>query len=78
MDVPIGGKLKFINSDETVEVVNSRRVKFKEDIYYLTGITNILLGKERNAKLRRPTRYWTYNEQLLNEIYDETYGPRDS
>ena len=78
MDVPIGAKLKFINSDETVEVVNSRRVKFKEDIYYLTGITNILLGKERNAKLRRPTRYWTYNEQLLNEIYDETYGPRDS
>ena len=78
MDVPIGSKLKFINSDETVEVVDSRRVKFKEETYYLTGITNILLGKERNARLSGPTGYWTYKEQSLNEIYDETYGPRDS
>ena len=31
MDVPIGSKLKFINSNETVEVVDSRRVKFKEE-----------------------------------------------
>lgn len=78
MGISTGSKLKFINSAETVEVSDSRRVRYKEEAYYLTGITNILLGKERTAKLRRPTRYWTYDEQPLNEIYDETYGPRES
>ena len=80
MDVPFGSKLKFTNSDQTieVEVADSRRVSYKEDIYYLTPITNILLGNDADANMRRPTRYWTYNEQPLNEIYDETYGPRES
>ena len=78
MDVPTGSKLKFINSDETVEVVDSRRVKFKEETYYLTAITKILLGDDNNSSMSRTTSYWTYDGQSLSGIYEDTYGPRGS
>ena len=78
MGIPIGSKLKFINSDETVEVTDSRRVKYKEETYYLTTVAKILLGDDNNSNMSRTTSYWTYNGQSLSEIYEDTYGPRGS
>ena len=76
MGIPVGAILKFINSDETVEVTDNRRVMYKEETYYLTRITKILLGDDNNSSMRRTTSYWTCDEQSLSEIYEDTYGPR--
>ena len=79
MGIRVGSKLKFIDSGETVEVVSGNRLRYKGQIHSLTGMVNILQGKPATAGLSgRRTSYWSYKGKPLNEIYDETYGPRDS
>ncbi len=76
MCIPIGSELRFINKpDEVVKVIDSKRVEYQDENYSLTTITTTLLGVERSV---RPTGYWTYEGRPLSEIYEETYGPRDS
>ena len=75
MGILVGEKLKYIHSDETVEIVDSKRVKRNEEIHSLSSITKELLEIDGNV---RPTGYWTYKGKPLSEIYEETYGPRDS
>ncbi len=70
MGIDPGSELKFTHSDETVEVVSDRRVKYQENEYSLTAITKELLGVEHAI---RPVRYWNYQGKSLLEIYRETY-----
>ena len=74
MGIPKGSELKFRDSDATVKVVDNSRVCYEGENYSLTRITKKLSGA---VSVRRLTPYWTYNGRPLNEIYDETYGPRD-
>ena len=60
MGISIGGKLKFINSDETVEVMDGKRVKHRGESYSLTAITHNLLGRGEGENPARPAPYWTY------------------
>ena len=76
MGIDIGSELQFVNDpNEIVEIVTHRRVKYHNEEFSLTNITTNLLGSDRNVS---PTGYWTYEGRPLSEIYDETYGPRDS
>ena len=76
MGIPIGSELRFINKpDEVVKTIGDRLVEYQDENYALTAITTTLLGVERSV---RPTGYWTYEGRPLSEIYEETYGPRDS
>ena len=79
MGIQVRSKLKFIDSGETVEVISDNRLRYKGQIHSLTGMVNILQGQPATARLSgRPTSYWSYKGKPLNEIYDETYGPRES
>ena len=76
MGIPSGSELRFINKpDEVVKVIDSKRVAYQDEDYALTSITTTLLGVERSV---RPTGYWTYEGVPLSDIYEETYGPRES
>lgn len=78
MGIPVGAELKFINSDETVTVVDSKRVNHNDTDYFLTAITHNLLGRDESENPARPAPYWTHEGKSLDEIYDETYGLQDS
>ena len=74
MGIPPGTELKFTLDDESVEVVDNRRIKYHGEDFSLTAITR-RLEKNLGASRRNPTRRWTHNGRSLKEIYDETYGP---
>jgi len=72
MGIPVGSILQFIKDEgTTVTVVDSRRVKYIDEVSFLAGITKSLLGINRAI---RPTLYWKYHGKLLLDIYEETYG----
>lgn len=77
MGIPIGAELKFINSDKIVEVADKRRIRYEGEVSSLTAITNKLLDKDESDNSVRPAPYWTYDGKSLEEMYEDTYGPRD-
>ena len=70
MGISKGSELKMINSDETVEVVGNRFVKYQGEEYTLSSVASAVLGEEVH---RRPRYLWTYNGRLLDEIHNEIY-----
>lgn len=65
MGIPIGSELKFTQADESVEVIDNKRVKYKGEDYGFTAITRELRGSSYHV---RPALYWTYKGKLLKEI----------
>lgn len=74
MGVPEGAVLKCIRNDEEAVFVGERMVRFREEEMFLTNATKLALGGKSNVP---PTAYWTYEGQLLGEIYEDTYGSRE-
>lgn len=70
MEIHPGAELKFTRADESVEVIDNKRVRYQGETYLLSKITRELLGTQNKV---HPTRYWTYKGKSLREIYDETY-----
>lgn len=72
MGIVPGTVLSYIN-DPTIEVtvVDERRVKYQNEVVYLTPITTQLLGKEKDVQ---PSPYWNINGKNLKDIYEESYG----
>ncbi len=73
MGVPVGSKLVF-HDDESVivEVIDDRKVRRENgEEVFLTPATQSVLETKTPV---HPTRYWLFEERLLSEIYDETYG----
>lgn len=74
MRIPRGAVLYCVGQNETAEVVTERQVQFRGKQVFLTTATQEVFGF---PSARGPTPYWTHEGQLLQDIYDETYGSRD-
>lgn len=74
MGIENGSKLIFVSTDEgdqiEVEVVSSRKVLYEGEEMYLTPATQRAMGHDKPVP---PTGYWTYEDRLVKEIYDETF-----
>jgi hypothetical protein len=76
MGIPQGAVLTF-TKDEAVKVtvIDDRRVCFGDDETSLTAATKVALGIDRPVA---PGPYWRYEGRALRQIYNETYGARES
>jgi hypothetical protein len=72
MGIEIGESLRFLDEDKAVEVevISDRSVRYQDQEYSLTKLTQELLGLDYAIQ---PTRRWSYKGRNLNEIYNETY-----
>lgn len=70
MGIPIGATLQFTQGEETVEVIDERRVRFRGQDSSLTAATRELLGNSYHVA---PGPYWRYEGRSLRDIYNETY-----
>lgn len=70
MGIPIGARIKLVNSDSEVEVVGPKTVNLNGETMFLTKATQLLVGSRYPL---RPAPYWTYEGRRLSEIYEETY-----
>ena len=73
MQIPIGSKLQFIESDVQIDVIGNRKVSYENRERNLTEVTRTLKKLNRNVQ---PVRFWTFNGINLLDIYNATY-PRE-
>ena len=73
MQIPIGSKLQFIESDVQIDVIENRKVRYEDRERTLTEVTRTLKKLNRNVQ---PVRFWTFNGVNLLDIYNATY-PRE-
>ena len=71
MGIPIGSELIFTGTGEEAIVTGDKMVRFRDEDMSLTKATRI--AKEVDYSLP-PTHYWTFEDRILSEIYQETYG----
>ena len=65
MNIPIGATIHFCeDSSITCKVVDERRVEYKGEIFYLTGLASKLFGK----KVFSGAQYFTYKGTMLWNI----------
>lgn len=73
MGLKDGDVLEFIHDvSKTVSICGEKKIRYNNEEFSLTAITQILLGKSYAVQ---PTRHWSFGEKNLSEIYDETYPP---
>ena len=70
MQIPIGSKLQFIESDVQIDVIGNHKVSYENRERDLTEVTRTL--KKLNHSVQ-PIRFWTYNGVNLLNIYNATY-----
>ena len=70
MGIPIGSELVFKDKVTIVRVADSRRVSYKDELHYLTWVTQQVMGIDRPIQ---PSPYWTYQGRSLSVIYNEAY-----
>jgi hypothetical protein len=70
MQIPIGSKLQFIESDVQIDVIGNHKVSYENRERDLTEVTRTL--KKLNHSVQ-PIRFWTYNGVNLLDIYNATY-----
>jgi len=70
MGIPVGSTLVFRDGTTTVQTVNAKKVWFDGDEQSLTAVTVALENISYNVQ---PAGYWTYNGELLRDIYNRTY-----
>jgi len=71
MGIAIGSTLIFKDGEGQVVVENPRRVEYKGAIMSLTAATKEYMNLDYAVQ---PSRHWTYEGRLLQDIYDDTYS----
>lgn len=72
MNIPKGSVLRWKDNPETmVTVISERRVMYEGNEVSISALSASLKGY--SVKYIAPGAYWTFNDKLLSEIYDETY-----
>ena len=71
MGVPRGAELQGAR-ELTAKVVSGRKVVYDGEEMFLTKATLLDRGFQT---ARGPCPYWSWDNRLLSEIYEETYGP---
>lgn len=72
MGIESGSRLDPTSGDETAEVVDGRKVRFRDEEMSLTKATTLRLNLSYSVA---PAPYWLYEGRLLSDIYQETYPP---
>jgi hypothetical protein len=70
MGIPVGSVLEFTRGSVTCEIVTGRKVRFDDEEYSLTALTQKLLDTESPLQ---PSPYWSFQGKILSKIYEETY-----
>jgi hypothetical protein len=70
MGIPIGAELVSTIDGSTAIVTGPRKVLFQGDDTSLTAATRTILQLDYNVA---PGPYWRYQNQLVRELYDQTY-----
>ena len=71
MGIPTGSILHSNYNHETCEVVDAKKVKFREEVMSLTRATREMLELEYSVQ---PSPYWVYEGKVLRDVYEETYS----
>ncbi len=74
MNIPVGSKLLYKDDVTEVIIQNEKKVLYNGQIMSLTAATRDLLGLDYSVQ---PSPYWTFEEKLLKEIYNDTYSNED-
>lgn len=74
MGIPVESVLVSIGTDEKATVITDKKVHFRDEDMSLTAATRAVLELDRSVA---PTPHWTYNNRVLKDIYDDTYGPQE-
>ena len=70
MGITVGSILHSNYNHETCEVVDAKKVEFREEVISLTRATREMLELEYSVQ---PSPYWVYEGKVLRDIYDLTY-----
>lgn len=70
MGVPLGSSLVHIVTGETVEVVEPKKVRLREEVLSLTRAQQIVSGADYAVA---PGRHWSFNDVPISTLYDATY-----
>lgn len=70
MGIAPGTTLEPTSGDETAEVVDARKVRFRDEEMYLTTATKLRLNVDYGVA---PAPHWRHEGRLLSDIYNETY-----
>lgn len=72
MGIEIGAELLFVDDNSIkVKVISPKKVFYNDEEYSISGLTKKLL----NVSYYPPScKYWTYNGDLLDDIYEQTYA----
>lgn len=73
MGIPVGSKIYSNLTDDIAEVIDQKKIKFRNEVFSLTAATHICLGLGDDDHNRAPGPYWTFNGKKLSDIYNETY-----
>ena len=73
MGIPPGAVLDPTSGEETVVVVDDRKVRFRNKEMSLSEATRL---RENLSYQVAPARYWLHEGRNLSDIYNETY-PQD-
>lgn len=72
--IPIGATLVHIETGETVEVVQPRRVRFRNEVTSLTRAQQIVSGADYQVA---PGRYWSFNGIPVSDLYEIAFPAPD-
>ncbi len=70
MGVPIGSTLVHVETGDTVEVVEPRRVRMRGEVVSLTRAQQAISGA---AYAVAPGRFWTFRGDTISTLYEATY-----
>jgi hypothetical protein len=72
LGIPSGSQISFIlNPTIVATVVNSKKVAYGSEEFFLTPLTTKLLERETAVQ---PSPYWMYNNRSLKDMYDEYHN----
>ncbi len=71
LEIKIGAELKFSKDKRSVaKVLDNNLVMYKKEIYSLSGLTALLLGKTSSNGVQA-LNHWLYKDELLSDIRED-------
>jgi hypothetical protein len=75
MEIPIGSLLIYKDGTTTVEVTSEKKVSYAGYEMTLTAATREVMGIDYSVQ---PSPHWTYEGQLLKDIYESVYSDENT
>ena len=72
MGIPVDAVLSSTSNDDTVEVVDHKRVRYNGEEMSFTMATRLSLDLDVKQPVR-PAPYWKFGNKTIAEIYEDTY-----